>query len=263
MTDADGENAAVPCRQTPLVHLHEIESTNAEAMRLALGGATGPLWVLADRQTAGRGRSGRSWASLEGNLAASLLLPLDCPAHLAPRLALVAGVALVEALDALNGGVAIRGLSLKWPNDALIDGAKLAGILIETTRIGARDLAVVGIGLNLASAPAVEGRRVAALIDATGHPVSPMVALHALDAAFAGLHRKWSDEDRFATVRAAWMQRAMPIGTVMTVDTVQTRVRGRFAGLDPSGALLLACEDGAQRTFTFGDVTLASEREMS
>ena len=115
MSDSAGEPSA-PSR---LVHLPETDSTNAEAMRRALAGEAPPLWVLADRQTAGRGRAGRAWASQPGNLFASLLVSTSCPPALAGQLSLVAGVAAIDAIRRAAGQAPPAGLRLKWPNDIL------------------------------------------------------------------------------------------------------------------------------------------------
>lgn len=150
-----------------LLHLASTDSTNAEAMRSALAGERGPLWVLADSQTTGRGRSGRAWVSSPGNLFASLLIETVGPVARAGQLSLVAGVAAIDAIrdmgsmggppgGPLGGPLAPgAGLRLKWPNDVLLGLAKAGGILVESSTRGAQEgrVAVIGIGLNLASAP--------------------------------------------------------------------------------------------------------------
>src|ERR1700680_2406864 len=141
------------------VILEEAGSTNTEAFKRAAAGEAGPLWIMARRQTNGRGRSGRMWASEPGNLYASLLQRLACPQSVVHQLSLLAGVAAVEAIAAAVGG-RINGLRLKWPNDVLIGEAKCAGILPES-QIGAGGsevVVVIGIGINLASHPTGLGR---------------------------------------------------------------------------------------------------------
>jgi BirA family biotin operon repressor/biotin-[acetyl-CoA-carboxylase] ligase len=112
--------------------LDSVGSTNREALALAEAGETGPLWIVARRQTAGRGRADRRWVSVPGNLHASLLIRLDCPPPTMPQLSLVAGIAVVDAIRHATGG-GPAGLRLKWPNDVLIGQAKCAGILVETS----------------------------------------------------------------------------------------------------------------------------------
>src|SRR5262249_10461473 len=153
------DRSSVPPNPVPQpirsIVLDEVGSTNAEAFALAKAGETGPLWLMAHRQTAGRGRSGRSWASEPGNLHASLLQGLGCPAPAVPQLSLLAGVAVIDAIAAAAAGAIMADLRLKWPNDVLIGGAKCAGILPECHSGGptGRLVAVVGIGINLAWHP--------------------------------------------------------------------------------------------------------------
>jgi len=231
--------------------LPEIDSTNAEAMRRARDGARGPLWIAANRQTAGRGRSGRVWISEPGNLHASLMLDLMCGAEAASRLSLVAGVAALDALGGL-GDIEPR---LKWPNDILLGGAKMGGILIETSAFGpARGLvAAIGIGLNLAHAPSDPPN--ATSLRAHGIEIAPLAMLDRLARAMESWLAAWREGEGFPLVRQAWLDGAGPLGEPMSVNTGHGPETGRYAGIDADGALLM---DGAagRRRFTFGDVTL-------
>jgi BirA family biotin operon repressor/biotin-[acetyl-CoA-carboxylase] ligase len=213
------------------------------------------LWVLADRQTAGRGRSGRSWTSAEGNLFASLLIETHAPLAKVGQLSLVAGVATVEAIATMGSVARLR---LKWPNDILIGGAKAGGILVESStrpqQAGA--IAVIGVGLNLASAPADLGRG-ATFLSQHGLSLSPREALCFLARAMTNWLDIWDDGKGFARVREAWLQHAGPTGEPLTVNSAGGPVQGRFAGIDDNGALLVTAMDGRQLCFTFGDVTLA------
>lgn len=251
--------AGEPPAPSRLLHLPETDSTNAEAMRRALAGERTPLWVLADRQTSGRGRSGRAWTSDPGNLFASLLVSTACPPALAGQLSLVAGVAAIDALRKAAAEAPPPGLRLKWPNDILIGAAKTGGILIESTRLksGEQRLAVIGVGLNLVSAPDTLGRA-ATFLSAHGLSLSPQRALCFLAEAMDDWLRTWNDARGFADVRAAWLKRAGPIGEPLTVHAGGGLVSGRFAGLDEEGALVIAGPDGKERRFTYGDVTLAA-----
>lgn len=236
-----------------LDRLAAVDSTNAEAMRRAQGGELGPLWIMADAQTAGRGRSGRSWTSEPGNLHASLLVTLALPQPKAYQLALVAGVAVFDALSAVLRPVP-PGLRLKWPNDILIDGEKTGGILIESSTNAAGLTAVIGIGLNVRANPKALDRPTTHL---AAHAVGPEpVALLApiADAMGAWL-ATWAEGRGFAAVREAWLNRAHPIGEPMSINTGSERIAGAFSGIDLEGALLLDAEGGMRR-FTFGDVAL-------
>lgn len=234
--------------------LAAVDSTNAEAMRRAQAGERGPLWIMADVQSAGRGRSGRNWTSVPGNLHASLLVTLAAPQPKAYQLALVAGVAVFDALGAAMRAVP-PGLRLKWPNDILVDGAKAGGILIESSASSARLAAVIGIGLNVASSPALPDRP-ATHLAAHGECPEPSALLEAVADAMGAWLATWDEGRGFAAVREAWLNRAHPIGERMSINTGSERASGAFLGLDPEGALLLEVE-GRVRRFTFGDVSLA------
>ena len=199
------------------------------------------LWLRAERQTGGKGRQGRTWTSPPGNLHASTLVrirPGDPPA---PTLALVAAVALHEALT-INCPTQI-----KWPNDLLAGEAKLAGILLE--RSG--DAVVVGFGANLAHHPEGLDRPVASIATLTGAAPDPHEVAQRLARCFADWVRRWREEG-LAPVREAWLAAAHSIGTPLTTPEGQ----GAFDGLDPGGALRLKLPDGSVRLVHAGDVFL-------
>lgn len=237
------------------VVLEEVGSTNREAFARAEAGETGPLWIVARRQTAGRGRSGRRWTSDIGNLYASLLMRLPCPPAAVPQLSLLTGVAVIDAI-AEAAGAALPGLRLKWPNDVLVGQAKCTGILAESLAGQDAVTAVVGIGINLASHPPDIGRE-ATHLAAHGVQIAPEAMLGHLAPAVQGWLDVWDCGAGFARVRAAWLERAGPVGEGCAVNAGAERIAGTFLGLDPNGALLLRDERGQERTVTFGDVTLA------
>ena len=216
----------------------ETGSTNDDVAALAREGAVEGSWLRAERQTGGKGRQGRAWQSPPGNLYASTLVRLQPEDPPAPTLALVAAVALHEIVSGHAPDVRI-----KWPNDLLMGGAKLAGILLE--RQG--DAVIVGFGVNLAHHP--EGLdRPATSLDP---PVDPDPFLGRLAAAFAAWLRRWRDEG-VGPIRAAWLAAALPLGTpLVTHDGA-----GTFDGLDESGALRLLTVGGAVRVIHAGDVFL-------
>ena len=239
------------------VILDEIDSTNREAFQRAEAGEVGPLWIMARRQTAGRGRSGRQWASEPGNLYASLLVRLACPPAVVPQLSLLAGVAVVDAIGQAAGG-APAGLRLKWPNDVLIGQAKCAGILAESISGHDAVTAVIGTGHQSRLASDRSGPR--------GHrPGRARRAGIARRPCWAFWRQPCSIGSRcgscgkgFARVRAAWLERAGPVGESCSVNTGAERIEGTFVGLDPGGALLMQDREGRQRSITFGDVMLAT-----
>lgn len=238
----------------PLLELAEIDSTNAEALRLGLAGAAAPLWVRADRQTAGRGRSGRGWTSEPGNHYASLLLRPQCQPSVLHQLSFVAAVAAVAAIRAVAVGQRRLDVQLKWPNDVLIGGAKLVGILAESTQ-SARNgqLVAIGIGINLAHAPGDIGRPTTSLAS-HGLAVTPRGMLDALAPALGEALGRWDDGNGFARIRSAWLRDATPTGTPISVHAGSDRIEGTFVGLDHDGALLLRDQSGYDRRMTFGDV---------
>ena len=246
----------------PVVVLDTIDSTNAEAMRRIAGGERGPLWLMAREQTGGRGRSGRAWSSPPGNCYASLIVTLDCEPAVAHHLSLLAGVAVIDAIRAVGGGD-VPGLRLKWPNDVLASGGKLAGILAEsTTDVVTRQLvAVIGVGTNLVAAPQVPvqalGRDVADLA-ALNVATTPEEFLGALSSAMDHWLAIWDNGRAFGAIRQAWMARAGVSGEAITVNSGAGPVSGDFVGIDADGALLLIDQHSVSRRFTYGDVTLGA-----
>lgn len=230
-------------------------STSADlASRIAAGESVAEgHWLLADRQTAGRGRQGRVWNDGAGNFMGSTLVQLHAGDPPAPTLSLVAGVATFAAVEAVAPGLV--GLALKWPNDLLVKDAKLAGILLE--RFG--DAVVVGIGVNLAQAPEVPDRPVTSLAD-RGHAVSRDGFADLLDTCWAHALRLWRG-GAWEQLRSDWIARAHPFGTPLKVHGPDGGVLlGTFAGLDHDGALQLQLPGGTRRTIHAGEVTLDRRR---
>jgi BirA family biotin operon repressor/biotin-[acetyl-CoA-carboxylase] ligase len=240
-----------------IYRLGSIDSTNAEAMRRACDGMALPAWIVADEQTAGRGRSGRSWSSVMGNLYASHIVPLTAPPHTTAQLSLVAGVAVIDAIRTVAAPVAITGLRLKWPNDVLLGDAKLAGILIESTSIDTRRIAVIGIGVNVAGAPSGIGRA-ATHINANAPNVTRDLLLDCLAASLDVWLETWRDGAGFARVREAWLERGLASGEPISVNTGAGQRHGTFAGLTDSGALRLATSEGRIIDIDFGDVSIGA-----
>jgi BirA family transcriptional regulator, biotin operon repressor / biotin---[acetyl-CoA-carboxylase] ligase len=250
------DHPQIPTGDARIIRLPSVDSTSAEALRRVLAGEPPPFWIVADTQSAGRGRSGRSWASAPGNLLASLALRLDAPQSKAYQLALVTGVAMVEAIEhtmTFNEGEALR---LKWPNDILVGTAKAGGILIESSVVGGVLTSIVGIGLNVSSPPEGLERDVTHLA-AHGPAPAPGAILGPLATAMNRWIGLWAEGDGFDTVRKAWLLRAGPIGEALRINTGAETVEGLFAGLDPDGALIMRDSAGAERRFTYGDVSLA------
>jgi BirA family transcriptional regulator, biotin operon repressor / biotin---[acetyl-CoA-carboxylase] ligase len=233
-----------------------IDSTNAEAMRRAAEGEQGPLWIVAARQSAGRGRQGRHWESRAGNLYATLLVSLPVRADIAAQTSFVAALAV---FDVAAGVLADPGkLALKWPNDVLLDGAKLSGVLIETVaQDQGRTTVAIGIGINLAHAPEHTRYGATSLAAHDAH-VAPDDAFERLAAAMAARLAAWNDGRGFAVVRHDWTARAAGLGRVASVTMGERTVTGEFTGLASDGALLLS-EGGRQHAIHAGEVSLALE----
>ena len=221
------------------------------AKELARGGAGEGTLVWALEQTAGRGRRGRLWASPPGNLYSSLILRPACAVDRAAQLGFVAALAVGGALAEM---LPPREISYKWPNDVLLGGRKIAGILLESEMGGGPQPAfvVVGVGINLASAPAGTEFPATALAAESGLRVAPEIMLEAYARLFANWLRRWQEEG-FAPVRAAWRAQAIALGELIRVRLDGATLCGRFADIDPQGALLLD-QDGERRRISAGEV---------
>lgn len=230
-----------------------VGSTNAEALALARTGEGGPVWIVAERQTAGRGRRGRSWESPAGNLYATLLLVNPASPGRAPELSFVAALAVQDALDRIAPELAGR-ITLKWPNDVLADGAKLAGILIEGESAASRPLvAAVGIGLNCAHHPA-DTAVAATDLGALGFSSRPQDVFTVLSATMAERLRQWDEGRGFETTRRDWLARAVGVGGPIRVRTAQADIEGIFSALDPAGRLVLNGADGSTQFIAAGEI---------
>ncbi|MFN3888891.1 MAG: biotin--[acetyl-CoA-carboxylase] ligase [Beijerinckiaceae bacterium] len=218
-----------------------LASTNDEVMALARAGEPSCLWVLAGVQTQGRGRQGRAWASPRGNFHGSLLLVEPCAPREAPQLGFVAGVSLLQSLRALAPGAP---LALKWPNDVLYDGAKLAGVLIEGAMLpGNVFVSVIGFGVNCASAPDGLPYRAVSLAE-TGFACTPADLLRELSDAFARNLDLWRAGEGFSFIRSAWLAGAYGLGRPLEARTPGGSANGIFETIDGRGRLVLATRAG-------------------
>jgi BirA family biotin operon repressor/biotin-[acetyl-CoA-carboxylase] ligase len=240
---------------TPAIVFDELDSTNAEARRRAEAGARGPVWLLARRQTAGRGRRGRTWDAGQGNLTATLLLALDKTPVEAAQLAFVTALAVARTADAFTPPGLAR---IKWPNDVLIEGRKVSGMLIESgPAMGGGLWLAVGVGVNLTDYPTDVERPATALAEYSAHgmirPPSQDQALGELSQRFDEALQLWLAEG-FEPTRQAWLDRAVGIGGACTARLERETVEGVAEGLDADGALLLRLPAGEVRRITAGDV---------
>jgi len=232
----------------------ELDSTNEEAKRLAASGAPAPVWIRADAQAAGRGRRGRAWETGSGNLAATLLLRPNRPAAECAQLSFVAAVAAADAVVRFAPSARIE---VKWPNDVLADGRKLAGILLESASSGnAPFWLAIGIGINLSHFP--QGVEFPAIsLAALGAPApKPADALLELASGFAKWYDIWAREG-FSPIREAWLARAARLGQRIHARLQERELSGIFEGIDETGALLLREGHGPARAIAAGEVFFA------
>jgi BirA family biotin operon repressor/biotin-[acetyl-CoA-carboxylase] ligase len=228
-----------------------IDSTNEEARRLAAAGQREPVWIVANRQTAGRGRRGRVWESPTGNLAATLLIRPGKPAAECAQLSFAAAIAAQEAIASFAQAADIR---VKWPNDVLANGRKIAGILLESASIGTvPEWLAIGIGINLAHHP--EGTEFpATALAALGIPAPEAgEALARLAASFAKWYEIWR-ANGFQPLRDAWLARAAGLGTRIRARLSDGEFWGMFEGIDETGALILREGQGKTRSIAAGEV---------
>ncbi|XDA96771.1 biotin--[acetyl-CoA-carboxylase] ligase [Sulfitobacter sp. LCG007] len=237
--------------------LAEVDSTLNEAARIAPGLA-GPEWILAHSQTSARGRRGRPWSMPPGNFAATLVLqPTGGVAQAALR-SFVMSLALYEAFVAATGREAI--FSLKWPNDVLLNGKKVAGILLESTgRAGDVQHLAIGVGVNLVAAPTpeeVEKRSVSpvSLLGATGVRIGPEAFLALLAQAYSLREAQFRDQG-FAPIRRAWLERAARLGETIVARIGASETEGVFEDVDGDGNLILGTPQG-RRVIAAADVYL-------
>ena len=235
-----------------LIALDEAGSTNDEAKERASAGAPDGTVVWARMQRAGRGRRGRSWVSPPGNLYLSVVLRPACEARSVAQLSFVAALAVHDLVDGVLPGRA----RCKWPNDILVDGGKVAGVLLESALGpgGRVDWVVLGIGVNLESHPGIEGPVPSTSVaDAGASVLAPEDALPSVLAALTRRRREWETQG-FAAVRSSWIARAHGLGGPVTVTNGERRLTGIFEGLDEEGALMLARPGTGPLSIAAGDV---------
>ncbi len=228
-------------------HYDTIGSTNDEARRLAIEGAPHGTVLHADEQTAGRGRMARSWFSPAGNLYLSIVLRTETPPARSGELSLLAGLAVADTVEALLP----RGIRpmLKWPNDVLVNGAKISGILLE--REG--DATILGIGMNVLEAPSGTGYKTTTIVANAGIASVDSARDILLDR--LGRHLAMWSANGFEPIRLGWLDRSYPIGATIRVNAQGESIEGTFAGLDHDGAMLLDTAGGHQRIVA-GDVSM-------
>jgi BirA family biotin operon repressor/biotin-[acetyl-CoA-carboxylase] ligase len=245
---ASGGLAAVSSDAIRHISLDVTDSTNTRAVALAREGEAGPLWITAKDQTAGRGRRGNRWASGAGNLFASLLLTDPSAGPRVAELSFVTALAVHDAILACALALA-PAPTLKWPNDVLVGGAKIAGILIE----GEGSRVIIGVGINCAHHPH-DTPYPATDLAAQGACVTPEAAFVALRRAMAARLSQWDRGAGFEAIRADWLACASGVGSPIRVRLPGREIDGVFESLDEKGRLVLRRADGVCETIMAGDV---------
>jgi BirA family biotin operon repressor/biotin-[acetyl-CoA-carboxylase] ligase len=242
-----------------LLSLETVDSTNDEARRLIEAGERGPLWVTGTQQTKGKGRLGRTWLSPQGNLHASLIVSACDEMRLAPQLGFVAGVATLKGLQHLCPG---QRFALKWPNDLLLSGDKIGGILLENiitptgdARQPTASVSIIGIGVNCETAPEGLPYPTRALTSIGPNAPTALELISVLTDAFVGTLALWRRGLGFAQIRNEWLSCAAGLGDEIHVVLAHETLIGRFEEIDSTGRLVLSCLEG-KRLIEAGDVLL-------
>lgn len=232
-----------------------LDSTNSEARRLAGGGASHGAVIWARKQTSGRGRMGREWVSADGNLFMTVLLSPDAPLAECAQLSFVAALAVADTLDSIVPDPAY--VRCKWPNDVLVNGKKIAGVLLEsfTTRelVTDRQWIAVGIGINVDSYPEHVLFPATSLTESGVELISAKIVLSRLVHNFIARYDQWAASG-FASIRKAWQAKAYHINQMVEVIVGEERIGGTFAGIDEGGHLLIKSGKKKPQTITAGDV---------
>lgn len=239
----------------PVLILDETDSTNAEARRRAEGGEFGPLWITARRQTAGRGRRGRRWESESGNLASTLLLLTPKSPAEAAQLTFVAALAVADLLDRYVPPALV---TIKWPNDVLLDGRKTSGVLIESGPAPSGGLwLAVGIGVNLSQTPGVTERPATCIAEHLRHDVAAAPTVEQAAQGLAETFGVWLDRWTtlgFRPILDAWIARTPGLHGACTARLTHETLTGTADGVEADGSLRLKLPDGSLRVISAGDV---------
>lgn len=244
-----------------LIAFDQAGSTNAEAMAHARQGERGPTWFVTTEQTAGRGRRQRAWVAPRGNLASSVLEMMDVTPAVAATMSFAFGLAHEAALQrvSMEANLRLAGSDqlkylLKWPNDVLVRGKKLCGLLVEAETMTDGRLAVVaGIGTNIIAAP--EGTPTPAVsLAALGVHISAEELFAAQSDAWVEFRGIWNEGRGFADIRKLWLERAYGVGGPVAIQTGTTTLEGTFDTIDETGCLIVRTADGRRMPVTAGEV---------
>lgn len=236
-----------------LIALDDVDSTNEDARRRIRAGAAPGTIVWARQQTAGRGRRGRAWSSPSGNLYLSIAVRPTCSRSDAAQLSFLAAVVVADVVaDQLPDE---RRVSLKWPNDVLIDGSKTAGILLESENdpAGGDPWVIVGIGLNVESHPKDTPYPATSISQEGAGAIDIAVLAQSLVACWAEWYARW-ETSGFPVIRSAWLARAHNLKGDIIARMPRETVEGRFVDLDANGELVLETPEGRVMHINAADI---------
>ena len=238
-----------------LLIFQTVDSTNSEALRLASSGAVGDFVIVSNFQTGGRGSKGRLWKSIAGNLHASILLDSRVDFRRYPQLSFVIANAVFEAITKLAQDKKVNlDIKLKWPNDILINGKKVGGILLESISLLNKNYVVIGMGINIIEAPGNVSFPSTSLYDEGIMLESYDELLDLVMNKFDMLYKRWVEDNNFNRTRKDWMRRAYNINKVITIDDGNRRLSGIFKEIDLDGSICIQLASGQLYNLTAGDV---------
>jgi BirA family biotin operon repressor/biotin-[acetyl-CoA-carboxylase] ligase len=236
----------------------KIDSTNNIALGYFNNADPGKLWITAERQISGKGSRGRSWESERGNLYASLLLRLDAAPD---RLAMLTFVASLALYDVIARFVPANHLALKWPNDLLLDGAKVSGILLENHSASKNGTAVIiGMGVNTASSP-TEALYKSTSIKAAGISILPEVVFKHLVIEMDKWLSIWNNGNNFDAIRENWLARSVGLGEKVIAKIADSQIHGIFEDIDRNGLLILKTSDNRRQSISVADIFFSNPNQ--
>ncbi len=243
-----------------LAAFDKVGSTNTEAMARARQGERGPMWFVTTEQTAGRGRRQRAWVAPRGNLASSVLEVIDVSPAVAATMGFAFGLAHAAALQrvSMEANLRLAGADqldyrLKWPNDILVRGEKLCGLLVEAEAVTGGLAVVAGIGTNVIAAP--QGTPTPATsLQALGVHISAEELFAALSDSWVEFRGIWDHGRGFACIRNAWLEHAFGVGEPVAIKAGATTVEGTFDTIDDTGCLIVRTAEGKRMPITAGEV---------
>ena len=236
-----------------LLIFDRVDSTNDEAIRLAKAGASGSFIIFAKEQVSGKGQKGRIWQSLQDNLNLSIMIETKKNLNQLVLLSYLVGNVVADTIAKLVTNKENK-IKLKWPNDVLIDDKKVAGILLESIKVGDKQFLVIGIGVNIKYSPLLEDKPADSLAHAIGYSGDAEEFMDHLIIKFDEAFFQWNQDENFAKIRTTWLARAYNLNKVITIDIGQRRISGLFRDIDDSGAIVVELASGEVCRLNYGEL---------